>query len=131
MSRTLRALAMAASLTLPIAAFAQSAASEPDYRVKDEIVVKGTVTSVTTIPDWMGKDGVNLVLASPDAALTHVDVATANFLALLEFPIGVGDELKLKGCWSETKQGQVFLVHEMTKRKVTLAVRDGRGRPLW
>ena len=130
MSRAPWVVAVSIALAAPFAAMAQGT-SGPAYRVKEEVIVKGRVTSVTTIPDWMGKDGVNLVVESPDAALTHVDVATAGFLDLLGFPIAVGDEVKLKGCWGETSKGQVFLVHELTKNKVTLNVRDDRGMPLW
>lgn len=129
MRRTFWVVAVVAALAASTAAAAQTGV--PGYRVKDEVVVKGTVTSVTTIPDWMGKDGVNIALDSPDAALTHVDVATASFLRLLDFPIAVGDELRLKGCWTESSNGRVFLVHELTKTKVTLNVRDERGVPLW
>jgi len=131
MMRALWVVAVSAALALPTAAAAQSITSQPVYRVKDEVAVKGRVTSVTTIPDWMGKDGVNIALDSPDAALPHVDVATASFLKLLDFDIEVGDNLDLKGCWSETPNGRVFLVHEMKSKRVMLNVRDEKGAPLW
>ena len=110
----------------------QAATTEPVYRVQDEILVTGRVTSVTTIPDWMGKDGVNIALSSRDASAPHVDIATAAFLRTMDFAVAVGDDLVLTGCWSQGADGSpVFLVHQLRKDKVTLNVRDPRGIPLW
>ena len=53
----------------------------------------------------MGKDGVNIALESPDGMVPHVDVATAGFLKMFDFPIAVGDDLTLTGCWSEAADG--------------------------
>jgi hypothetical protein len=131
MRRAQWSLAAAAAITAASLAVAQGANS-PAYHLKNEVVVHGTVTSVKTIPDWMGKDGVNIALESPATSWPHVDVAPASFLRLLDFPIEVGDELELKGCASEVADGSaVFLVHEMKKRKVMVNVRDPEGAPLW
>ena len=125
---SLAALAAIAAASLAVA----QGVKAPAYHLKNEVSVRGTVTSVKTIPDWMGKDGVNLALESPDASWPNIDVAPANFLKLLDFPIEVGDELELKGSRSETADGStVFLVHEMKKRKVMVNVRDPEGKPLW
>ena len=114
------------------AGFVKAATRPPDYNVKHEVVVTGKVLSVTTIPDWMGNDGVNIALQGPETTVAHVDVATAGFLQMFDFGISVGDDLKLTGCWSEAPDGSpVFLVHEVTKRRLTLNVRDPSGRPLW
>jgi hypothetical protein len=132
MKRTVCIVTLCAALAASTTAVAQT--KEPAYHPKDEITVTGKVTSVKTIPDWMGKDGVNLALEGPEATALapHVDVATAGFLKMFEFPIAVGDEMKLRGCWSESADGTpVFLVHEMVNKKVTLNVRDPRGMPLW
>ena len=108
------------------------AAQPPAYNVREEVSLAGKVASVSTVPDWMGKDGLNLSLQSPEASVPHVDVATASFMKLVEFPIAVGDDLTLTGCWSKTSDGQpVFLVHSLKKSKVTLNVRDQGGAPLW
>jgi hypothetical protein len=115
-------------------AVAQTSTKEPAYHPKNEVTITGRVASVKTIPDWMGKDGVNLALESSDSALvaSHVDVATAGFLSMFDFPLAVGDDLKLRGCWSQSTDGtQVFLVHELTRKKVTINVRDPGGKPLW
>ena len=131
MTRTLWIGGVCIALAASALAHAQST-KDPVYRVKDEVVVHGTVTSVKTIPDWMGKDGVNIALQTPDALASHVDVATASFLKMLDFPLAVGDDLQLTGCWSQAADGSpVFLVHELMKQKVTLNVRDPRGMPLW
>jgi hypothetical protein len=53
-------------------------------------------------------------------------------MKLVEFPIAVGDDLALTGCWSKTSDGQaVFLVHSLKKQRVTLNVRDSGGKPAW
>jgi len=132
MKRVFWILAVFAALTASTAVLAQTGAKQPVYKVKNEVVVKGKVVSATTVPDWMGKDGVNIAIESPDGTVPHVDVATAGFLQMFEFPIAVGDELSLTGCWSEATDGTpVFLVHELSKRRVSLNVRDPSGTPLW
>jgi hypothetical protein len=116
------------------AAFAQGTTKAPAYHPKNEVTLTGKVSHLQTIPDWMGKDGVNLSLEGPEAAVlaAHVDVSTAAFLKEFEFPIAAGDELKLTGCWGESEDGSpVFLVRELTKKRVTLNLRDPQGRPLW
>jgi len=104
----------------------------PVYRVKDEVVVSGKVTTVAAIPDWMGKDSVNLAMESVESSEPHVDVAPATFLRMLDFSIDVGDDLELTGCWSQAADGTpVFLVHQIKKHKTMLNVRDPEGAPLW
>jgi hypothetical protein len=127
-------LTLCAALAASTAAVAQTTAKEPAYHPKNEVTVTGRVASVKTVPDWMGTDGVNLTLVGPDSAAvaSHVDVATAGFLNLFDFPLAAGDDLKLVGCWSESTDGTpVFLVHELTKKRVSLNVRDPAGKPLW
>ena len=134
MKRTPCILTICAALAASTAAVAQTSATEPAYHPKKEVTVTGRVTSVKTIPDWMGKDGVNLTLEGPDSTtvVSHVDVATAGFLKMFDFPLVVGDDVKLLGCWSQSTDGTpVFLVHELVNKKVTLNVRDPRGMPLW
>ena len=134
MKPTMRIVVLGVALAASAAAFGQAVTKPPRYDVKAEVEVKGKVVSLTTIPDWMGRDGVNIALELPDAGAvaSHIDVATAGFLKSLDFPIAVGDELKLTGYWSELADGSpVFLVHEMTRQRVTLNVRDPSGRPLW
>ena len=132
MKRSFWIVTVCAALTASTTGLAQTGTKQPAYRVKNEVVVKGKVVSSKAIPDWMGKDGVNIVLESPDGTVPHVDIAPASFLQLFDFPIAVGDELSLTGCWSEAADGTpVFLVHELSKRRVSLNVRDPGGIPLW
>ena len=125
---------LCAALAASTAVIAQSSTKEPAYHPKNEVTITGKVASVTTIPDWMGKEGVNLTLQGPESTTvaSHVDVSTAGFLKTYDFPLAVGDDLTLLGCWSQSTDGTpVFLVHELTKKKVTLHVRDPGGMPLW
>jgi hypothetical protein len=134
MKRTACIVALCAALAASTTAVAQTTTKEPVYRLKNEVTVTGQVTSVKTIPDWMGKDGVNLTLEGPNSTIvaSHVDVATAGFLKMYEFPLAVGDDVTLLGCWSQATDGTpVFLVHEVQNKKVTLDVRDPGGMPLW
>jgi hypothetical protein len=122
-----------AALVLPTVAGAQGTTTkQPVYSVKDEVVVSGKVVSVKAIPDWMGKDGVNLAIESQKDSEPHVDVAPASFLKMLDFPIAVGDDLELTGSWSQSADGTpVFLVHQLKKQRVMLSVRGPDGVPLW
>jgi hypothetical protein len=124
--------ALAAMAATSLAMAQATATKAPAYHVKDEVVVKGKVVEMKAVPDWMGKDGVNLALQSEEAAEPHVDVAPEAFLQMLDFPVTVGDELELTGCWSKAADGSpVFLVHQLKKHRTTLNVRDPQGIPLW
>jgi hypothetical protein len=134
MRTTMRVGILGLALAASAAAFGQVGTSAPLYDLKSEVALTGKVMSLKTIPDWMGNDGVNIALQPSDAAALapHIDVATAEFLRTYDFPIAVGDDLTLTGCWSRSADGsRVFLVHELTKKRVKLMVRDLTGRPLW
>ena len=73
----------------------------PSYDPKSEVVVKGKVTAVAAIPDWMGKNGVNVTLQTPDSVLVHVDTAPSEFLTMLDFAIASGDDLEVTGVWAQ------------------------------
>jgi hypothetical protein len=134
MKRISSIVTVCAALAASTAVVGQTSTKEPAYHPKNEVTITGKLASVKTIPDWMGRDGVNLTLEGPGPTIvaSHVDVATAGFLRMFDVSLEVGDDVKLVGCWSESTDGtQVFLVHELTKKKVTLNVRDPSGRPLW
>lgn len=122
-----------AALAFTSAAVAQgTTAKQPAYDVKHEVEVRGKVLTVKAMPDWMGKDGVNLSVETAEAVAQHIDVAPASFLKLLEFPIEAGDYVTLTGSWGETADGSpVFLVHGIQKKSVTVNVRDPAGAPVW
>ena len=133
MRRTFWIRILSVFLGAGFAAYAQAASGPPAYHVADEVTLTGKVVKVETVPDWMGKDGVNIALELPDSGrASHVDVATAGFLRMFDFQIAIGDELKMVGCWSQSADGTpVFLVHELKKQRVTLNVRGPVGQPLW
>jgi hypothetical protein len=125
-----RAIVFVAALLLPVLAMA--AGNAPAYSVKDEVVVSGNVVEIKTIPDWMGKDSVNIALTGEKDNAPHVDVAPASFLQMLDMKLAVGDGLVLTGCWSRDANGSpVFLVHQLKKQRTTLNVRGPDGSPLW
>ena len=103
----------------------------PSYDVKSEVVVKGRVTAVAAIPDWMGKNGVNVTLQTPDSVMVHVDTAPAEFLKMLDFAIASGDDLEVTGIWAQWDGNRVLLARTVTKQKVAVSVRDPEGRPVW
>ncbi|HJQ99521.1 MAG TPA: hypothetical protein VJ826_14495 [Candidatus Polarisedimenticolaceae bacterium] len=130
--KTIRRIVAIIAAALAAALLVTWAAEPPGYKVDEEVMVSGKVTSVSTVPDWMGKDGLNIALLSAGIAVPHVDVATASFMRRFEFPIAVGDDLTMTGCWSTASDGQrVFLVHSLNKKQITLNVRDPMGAPLW
>ena len=103
----------------------------PPYDVKTEVVVRGRVSSVVTIPDWMGRNGVNVTLETPESVLIHVDTAPAEFLKMLDFAIVAGDELEVVGVWAQWNGDRVLLTRTMTLRRVAVSVRDPEGKPVW
>jgi len=103
----------------------------PSYDVKSEVVVKGRVTNVAAIPDWMGEKGVNVTLQTPEAVLVHVDTAPAEFLKMLDFAVADGDDLEVTGAWSHWDGNRVLLARIVTRQKVAVCVRDPEGRPVW
>ena len=108
-----------------------SPARAPAYNPKSELVLKGTVAAVAAVPDWMGKDGVNITLQTPDAVLVHVDTAPAEFLKMLDFAIGNGDALEVTGVWSHWDGDRVFLARTVSRHRVAISVRDPEGKPVW
>jgi hypothetical protein len=94
-------------------------------------MVRGKVTAVTAIPDWMGSDGVNVTLDSPDAPNIHIDTAPASFLKMLDFAIASGDSLEVTGVWSQWNGNRVLLARTLTRQKVAISVRGPDGKPIW
>jgi len=103
----------------------------PSYDVKAEVVVRGKVTAVVAIPDWMGRNGVNVTLQTQDSVLVHVDTAPAEFLKMLDFAIVNGDDLEVAGVWSQWDGNRVLLARTVTRQKVAVSVRDLEGKPVW
>jgi len=123
------ALAGLAAVTLSPGQVAPN--TTPSYNVKVEVVVKGKVTAVAAIPDWMGKRGVNVTLQTPDAVMVHVDTAPDEFLRMLDFAIASGDDLEVTGVWAQWGGNRVLLARTLTRHKVAVSVRDLEGRPVW
>jgi hypothetical protein len=103
----------------------------PPYDAKAEVVVKGKVASVAAIPDWMGRNGVNVTLEIPESVLVHVDTAPAEFLKMLDFALAAGDNLEVVGVWAQWDGHRVLLARTMTRDRVAVSVRDPQGRPVW
>jgi hypothetical protein len=118
-----------AAVTLSLGQGAGS--SPPAYDVKSEVVVHGKVAAVTVQPDWMGKNGVNVSLQTPEAVMIHVDTAPAEFLRMLDFAIANGDELAVTGVWSHWDGNRVFLARIVTRQRMAVMFRDPEGKPVW
>ena len=116
---------------MPLAFGQGSPTKVPSYDVKAEVVVRGKVTAVAAIPDWMGKNGVNVTLQTPDAVLVHVDTSPAEFLKMLDFEISSGDDLEVTGVWARWDGNRVLLARIVTRQKVAVSVRDLEGKPVW
>jgi hypothetical protein len=121
-----------AGLFIATSASAQAApGGSPDYDIRHEVVVHGTAAEVKVIPDWMGREGVNVMLRTKDAELIHVDTAPAAFLKMVDFTMAPGDDLEFTGAWSRISGQPVFLAHSVKKQKVTISVRGPDGLPIW
>ena len=126
----MRAFLFGAALVVPLAVIAGTAA--PAYSVKDEVTISGKVVTAEAIPDWMGKQSLNVALEGEKDKAPHVDVAPASFLKMFDVALAPGDDVQLTGCWSQSADGgSVFLVHQIKKQRTTLNVRGPDGTPLW
>ena len=103
----------------------------PSYDARSEVVLKGKVIAVAAIPDWMGKNGVNVTLQTPDSVVVHVDTAPAEFLSMLDFAIASGDDLEVAGVWAQWDGNRVLLARVVTRQRVAVCVRDLEGKPVW
>ena len=130
MKRTFVLIAAACAAVAATGVFAQSPRS-PAYDVKSEVVLKGRVVEVKAISDWMGTRGVNVVLQTSAASPIHVDTAPEDFLQLLDFAVAAGDDIDVTGVWSTWDGHPVFLARRLNKARVTVAVRDSAGKPVW
>ena len=132
MNRTLRiGFPLAALLVATCATAEPPSGRSPDYDLRHEVVVRGTAADVKVIPDWMGRDGVNVMLRTEDPQLVHVDMAPASFLERVDFSIAPGDSLELTGAWGSIDGKPVFLAHSVKKQRVTISVRGPDGAPIW
>ena len=132
MSRNLGIGISLAALLIASSAWAQEGPGRsPNYDLKHEVVLRGTAAEVKVIPDWMGREGVNVMLKTQDPALVHVDMAPAAFLKFVDFSIETGDLLEFTGAWATIEGKQVFLAHSVKKQKTTLSVRGPDGLPIW
>jgi hypothetical protein len=121
-----------AALLIASSAWAQEAPGRsPNYDIKHEVVLRGTAAEVKVIPDWMGREGVNVMLKTQDPELVHVDMAPAAFLKFADFSIETGDLLEFTGAWATIEGKHVFLAHSAKKQKTTLSVRGPDGLPIW
>ena len=118
-------------VAMPLALGQGGPSRAPSYDMKSEVVVRGKVTAVAAIPDWMGKNGVNVTLQTPDSVLVHVDTAPAEFLRMLDFAIMNGDDLEVSGVWAQWEGNRVLLARIVTRQKVAVSVRDPEGKPVW
>ncbi len=118
-------------VAMPLALGQGSPNRAPSYDIQSEVVVRGQVTAVAAIPDWMGKNGINVTLQTPDSVLVHVDTAPAEFLDMLDFAIASGDDLEVTGVWAKWDGNRVLLARIVTRQKVAVSVRDLEGKPVW
>jgi hypothetical protein len=127
-----KGVALAAATLAATLAFGQAGpGSSPPYHVDNETALKGKIAEIKVVPDWMGADGYNIMLQTPEGTIVHVDVATAKFLSFLDFTAAAGDNVEITGCWVHVKGENVFLARRVQKQKVTVSVRDADGRPVW
>jgi len=105
--------------------------TSPSYDVKSEVVVNGKVAAVAVMPDWMGKNGVNVTLQTPESVMIHVDTAPADFLKMLDFAIAAGDNLDVEGVWSQWDGKRVFLARTVTRQKIAVCLRGPDGKVVW
>lgn len=103
----------------------------PNYDIRKETTIRGTVAEVKTEPDWMGRHGVSVTLKIEDGRLVHVDTAPEEFLKFLDFSVAPGDQLEVTGIWSQVRGEPVFLARVLHKHKTTINIRNKEGKTVW
>ena len=103
----------------------------PNYNPATETTLNATVTEVQTIPSGgRGGGGLHLIV-SADGATYDVHVGPASFVSSKEFMFEKSDALTIVGSKVTVDDKPVVIAREITKDGKTLALRDGKGFPLW
>jgi hypothetical protein len=130
MERLLAALLGAAIVVAaPVPTLAQ-AARAPEYDVKAEVTIKGTVEDFHESKLRGDHPGLHVVLRTEsDPEPVEVHACPLRFMTDLEFAIAKGDTITVVGSRPGGK-GDV-VAREITKGQTSLTLRDKTGEPVW
>lgn len=107
----------------------------PNYDVKAETTITGTVETVETIAGsggrgLQGQGGTHLVVKTGTESL-EVHVGPTAYLAEKQIAITKGDAVEILGSRVTIDGEPVLLARQIRKGDDTWTLRDASGRPLW
>lgn len=105
-------------------------AKNPAYNPATVITVSGTVTEVQNVAAGNPFPGFHLTVKNEEGTF-HAYIAPGDFLKLLRTSFASGDKVKLVGSKVAAGDTQIILVKEITKKDVTITLREDDGAPVW
>jgi hypothetical protein len=106
------------------------AAASPKYDLETETKMKGTVDEVK-LPQKGSEKEVAHLLIKHGSDILDVYLCPKSFLDDMGMSFNKGDDIALTGSKVKQNGTDLILAREVVKGDMTLALRDGKGEPVW
>jgi hypothetical protein len=106
-------------------------ATGPLYDPDTVATLRGTATTVTTVPARGGRSGGIHVALEAEGATTDVHLGPAWFLKDAGLEVAKGDAIEVLGSIVEVDGATFLIARDLTKGSKVVHLRDERGVPLW
>ena len=104
--------------------------SGPVYNPATVIRVSGIVTEVQNVAPGNPLPGWHLTVKNEEGTF-HAYIGPGEFLKMLRTSFANGDHVKFVGSKISVGDTQVILVREITRKDVTITLREDDGAPVW
>ena len=102
----------------------------PAYNAASIVTVAGTVTEVRDVPAGSPLAGWHITIKSEEGTF-EAYLGPASFFKLLKTSFANGDRVRVIGSKVAGADTQLILVKEITKKDVTITLREDDGAPVW
>ena len=99
--------------------------ADAKYNPATVVRIAGVVSDVQNTPS-----GVRLTIKNEEGTF-QAYIGPASFLSMLKTSFANGDKVKVTGSKLAVGDVQVILVREITKKDVTITLREDTGAPVW
>jgi hypothetical protein len=107
------------------------AAGVPQYNVKTELGIKGTIVKVREVPAGNAYAGIHLTIQSKTDAI-EVYLAPTDFIQLMRIQLNVGEKnVGITGSKVKFEGEELVLAKELRIENMVLTLRDEKGFPTW